>query len=314
MKINIYNKNTKANKIKKFLITESKDKITPFSNPIPLKTFQDNSFKLKKSNELKRKIRRLEKGKQIINNLRRLSRHESIFITSFSGLNKINNELKEVKSPNESELFKNHIPRIKLQSNVNILKEYNVFESEDDVIKNIMYKFYIHENSKKPTKMEKKRAALDKIYGFSPYQIHTIRKAKKKKYLPLEEYQNNLLSSFAKTYKNFDQGKFIDLIQSMKDLKAETESISPLPKINIKTIRDHVLTKGTKNLKQISIKEYLSKDSRPMDEFEKENLYITKLKCQRSLNNTLRNRRNKNLDNLPEYLKEKFNNQIKYHG
>lgn len=51
-----------------------------------------------------------------------------------------------------------------------------------------------------------------------------------------------------------------------------------------------------------------------MDEFEKENMMIKKMKTQRYVNHTMRSRRNKNLDNLPQYLRELFNNQIKYHG
>ena len=83
---------------------------------------------------------------------------------------------------------------------------------------------------------------------------------------------------------------------------------------NIKMIKSHVASRGTKNLRQISIKEYLKKEREPMDEFEKENMMIKKLKTQRYVNHTMRSRRNKNLDNLPQYLRDVFNNQIKYHG
>ena len=217
-------------------------------------------------------------------------------------------------SQSNNEIFKNHIPRVKLQSNVKIIKDYNVFETEDEFIGRIMSKFYINEGKKKPTKMEKRKTALNKIYGFTPTYSQSMRKAKLKKNLPLEEYQNNILNTFAINTKNIEQGRFIDLIQNMKDLRAESESIKPLPKINIKMIKSHVASKGTKNLRQISIKEYLKRDREPMDEFEKENMMITKMKTQRCVNRTMRNRRNKNLDNLPQYLRDLFNNQIKYHG
>lgn len=132
--------------------------------------------------------------------------------------------------------------------------------------------------------------------------------------MPLEEYQNNILNVFAVNTKNIEQGRFMDLIQNFKDLRVESESISPLPRINIKMIKNHVVSKGTKNLRKITIKEYLKKQREPMDEFEKENMMITKMKTQRYVNHTMRNRRNKNLDNLPQYLRDVFNNQIKYHG
>ena len=51
-----------------------------------------------------------------------------------------------------------------------------------------------------------------------------------------------------------------------------------------------------------------------MDEFERENLLIMKMKSKKLTNLPLRNKRNKNLDNLPTYLRDLFNTQIKYHG
>ena len=161
--------------------------------------------------------------------------------------------------------------------------------------------------------MERKRMALDRIYGLPANHSQIMKKAKRKKYLPLDKYQNNILTAFANTH-NMEQGKFIDLIQNMKDLRADTEAVAPLPKIKFNIIKDHVLTRGVRDLKQMSIKEYLSKNQRPMDEFEKENMLITKMKSKRYINNTMRNKRNKNLDNLPQYLRDIFNNQIKYHG
>ena len=155
---------------------------------------------------------------------------------------------------------------------------------------------------------------LDKIYGFSPYHTQSIKKAKQKKYLSLKDYQNNILTVFAQNCKKIEHSKLIDLIQNLKDLRAETESITPLPRINIETIRNHVKTKGTKNLKKISIREYLLRDKGPLDEFEKENFIINKLKTQKHISHVARNKRNKNLDNLPDYLREKLDSQIRYHG
>ena len=84
-------------------------------------------------------------------------------------------------SQSKNEIFKTHFPRIKLQSNVKIIKDYNIFETEDELIERIMSKFYINEGVKKPTKMEKRKIALNKIYGFTPYYSQSMRKAKLKK-------------------------------------------------------------------------------------------------------------------------------------
>ena len=288
----------KKNLSQKFALTEGNErrKILPNSQ-----SEKQTSFKSRE----KMRLKRLEKGKQIIKSItKKLTRRDSLFITEFNG---------QLTFPTRSEFEKFHPQKPKIKSDVFAIKNYNVFESEDDVINNIMNKFYIHENIQKPSDMQRKRMALDRIYGFPSNHSQLMKKAKRKKYLPLDEYQNNILTAFANTH-NMEQGKFIDLIQNMKDLRAETEAVAPLPKININIIKDHVLTRGVRNLKQMSIKEYLSKNKRPMDEFEKENMMITKMKSKRYINNTMRNKRNKNLDNLPQYLRDIFNNQIKYHG
>lgn len=282
----------------KFAFTEGNERRKILSNS---QSEKQASFKSRE----KMRLKRLEKGKQIIKSItKKLTRRDSLFITEFNG---------QLTFPTRSEFEKFHPQKPKIKSDVFAIKNYNVFESEDDVINNIMNKFYIHENIKKPSDMQRKRMALDRIYGFPSNHSQLMKKAKRKKYLPLDEYQNNILTAFANTH-NMEQGKFIDLIQNMKDLRAETEAVAPLPKININIIKDHVLTRGVRNLKQMSIKEYLSKNKRPMDEFEKENMMITKMKSKRYINNTMRNKRNKNLDNLPQYLRDIFNNQIKYHG
>ena len=64
-----------------------------------------------------------------------------------------------------------------------------------------MFKLYINKNEKKPKNSQKKRMALDKIYGFSPYLTQSMKEAKKKKFLSLEDYQNNMLNTFEITIK-----------------------------------------------------------------------------------------------------------------
>ena len=296
-------------------LTDNNKESNMESNYNPIKTYQDNSFRQKRNNYRsteKMKLINLEKGKILFNKLKRLSRQDSLFLTNFKGLKLDKN--KKGNSNMKKEKLKNHMPLTKIHSNVNIIKDYNVFENEDDIFKKIMYKFYVFENVKKPSKMVQRRIALDKIYGISPIHKKSMKNAKKKKYLPLEDYQNNILKTFSQFNKNIDQGKFIDLIENMKDLRMETERVAPLPKINIKAIKEHVLLNRAKNLKQMSIKEYLSKDKKPKDQFERENMIINKMMTQRSENHMMRNKRNKNLDNLPQYLRDLFNTQIKYHG
>ena len=132
--------------------------------------------------------------------------------------------------------------------------------------------------------------------------------------MPLKDYQDNILVTFAQNFKTIEQGKFLDLVQEFKYLRAETESIIPLPKININNIRNHVLTKGAKNLKKMSFKDYIFQDIGNLDEFEKENLLINKLKRQKYISHTSLMKRNKNFDILPQYLKDRLNAQSKFNS
>ena len=295
----------------KILKTENGENNNEQKNSLASKTFQGGSFIQKKenSNSLnpeRRRLKRLEKSKEIIRSIsKRLLRQDSLFITGFNG---------EVRTPFRKDNFNFRNPRIKLKSEVGELKKYNVFETEDDFIQKTMYKLYVHNKKKKQSEKMKKRKVLDKIYAFSPYHNQTMRKAKSKKYLPLKEYQENILLTFAKSCKTIEQGKLLDLVQEFKYLRMETESVVPLPKINITNIRNHVLKKGYKNLKKMTFKDYLLINKGPLDEFEKESLLINKLKKQKYISHTTINKRNKNLDILPEYVKDKFNNQFKYHG
>ena len=291
----------------KFVKTENDKKSNEELNRNATKTYQDGSFFLERnpvSKHIKKKIK--DKSKEILRHIsKRLLKQNSLFVTGVDG---------EAKIPFTKNNYKSHIPRVKLKTDINILKKYNVFETEDEYIRKIMLKLHIHEKIKKKNEKQKKKMIFDKIYGFSPYYTQSLKKAKSKKFLPLKEYQDNILTTFAKNYKTIDNSKFIDLIQNFKEIRAETESIIPLPKINIETIKNHIKIKGVKNLKQMTLKQYLLKDKDDLDEFEKENILINKLKTQRYISHIHRNKRNKNLDILPQYLKDKFNNQIKYHG
>lgn len=299
----------KTNNNSKILKTENNEQNKEPPHLIKTKTYQGDSFfgkKKKMKNPEIERLKRLEKSKEILRTIsKRFQNQNSLFITEYNG---------EVKIPFKKDNYFKNITRTKLRSDVSILQNYNVFETEDEFIQKILHKFYLHDKIKRQNEKNRKRMVLDKIYGFPQTHTLSMKKAKSKKYLPLKEYQDNILIEFARNNKTIEQGKFLDLVQNFKNLRLETESIIPLPKINIDNIKNHVLTKGTKNLKRIALKDYLFKNEGPLDEFEKENIIINKLKKQKYISHSTINKRNKNFDILPQYLKDKFSNQFKYHG
>ena len=107
-----------------------------------------------------------------------------------------------------------------------------------------MMKFIPKKSENKKTRLAKKTKTLNKLYGIMKEQENNLYSAKKKKYLPLEQYQHNILYAFTENNNNIDHAGFIDLVQSMKKIKEDTESISPLPPINIKSIYKHVFNKS----------------------------------------------------------------------
>ena len=106
----------------------------------------------------------------------------------------------------------------------------------------------------------------------------------------------------------------MNLKTNFENIKISNNSIQPLPKINIKTIYDHVKNKKEKNIKMISLKEYLKGDKdEDKDEYE---LELDKIKESKKyfkkVNNNYKNR-NKSLDVLPQYLKDVLTKQLKFH-
>ena len=193
-------------------------------------------------------------------------------------------------------------------SNTNNIK---IFENEDDFIRSLMMEFIPKQVEKKRrVRDEAKTRTLNKLYGIMNKQENNLNSAKKKKYLPLEQYQHNILYAFTENNNNIDHAGFIELVQSMKKIKEDTESISPLPPINIKSIYKHVFnkSKAKKKLKKMTLKEYLNRKEEPKDEYEQEKMLI---------NRTNRNRcfffrkRNKNFDLLPPHIKELFDKRLK---
>jgi len=157
--------------------------------------------------------------------------------------------------------------------------------------------------------MEKKKEVLDKLYGIDPLFKKKMLMAKRNKKLPLEEYQ-------AQTFKilsNNDIGKteLFDLAYNLKCLRLESDSVSPLPPINVSIIYDHVYRSNSnkdKKINKMTIKQLINDTHEPKDEFEKEEKLIKQMMSYKAIQ---RGKRNKAFDILPEYLKNALSKRFK---
>ena len=185
--------------------------------------------------------------------------------------------------------------------------DYNVFNNEDNSIKNLMNKFKIKNKQKKLPRLERKKLVLNQLYGITPELNEKIAKLKNEKNLCLEDYQSKIMTTLG-SYGSIGSSELMDLLQNLKELKMDSESVQPLPPINIDVIYDHVLNNKSKpkNIRSKSIKEILNEKEEPKDEFEKEEMMIKKI--QRGSLKKVKIKRNGHLDVLPPYLK----NLLKY--
>ena len=188
-------------------------------------------------------------------------------------------------------------------------QDYNVFNAQDQIIKDLMSKFYEKKNETKEKKLNKRKNALNNLYDITPEYIERISEAKKFKSLDLEDYQENILTSIPS--KSIGQEGIMDLVQNLKTLKYDCDSVKPLPPINIKIIEDHIYKKSnSKSVKKMNIKEFLKHSNEPKDEYEKEQREI---KILRSFKALPKFKRNKNYDFLPSYLRESLNKNLRFH-
>ena len=194
---------------------------------------------------------------------------------------------------------------LKTDQNYKDLAEFNVFNSEDKMIRNLMHQFYRKKNEKKPTKSQRRRDVLNKLYGFKPSFFEKMNEVKQNKNLSLDTYQNNILMTLSNS--SMSQEEIINLVEQLNELKEECQSVTPLPPINVKNIGEHVYNQNknkNKKEKKMSLKEMLDQSNDPKDDFEKEERLIKKIK---GIKSVPRKKRNKNFDKLPGYLKEIFN-------
>lgn len=229
----------------------------------------------------------------------KINEKNSFFLTN---TNKFENRNKK----NNSQLSKGCIFN-KTVSNY-ITNKIKIFENEDELIRSFLDKLN-PKQEKKIIKRENRARTLNKLYGIMKEQKDHLIEAKRKKYLPLEKYQQNILYAFTENNNNMDYGDFMELVQGLKQIKEDTESVSPLPPVNFRSIYNHVIkTSRNKKLKNLTIREYLNKGNEPKDDFEKENILIKKIHKSRLL---VERRRNKNLDLLPQHIRELFDKRLK---
>jgi hypothetical protein len=191
------------------------------------------------------------------------------------------------------------------------IQEFNVFNSEDAKIRDLMKQFYDKSNKKSQNKLNRRKVALNKLYNISPEYDSRFQDAKKRKRLNLDEYQNNILTSVS--VGSMGKEKIMDLVQNFNNLKHECDSVKPLPPINLRIIEDHVYNQNRANkinVKKMRLKEFLEQSNEPKDEFEEEEKLIKSIKSYKVLPKF---KRNKNYDFLPSYLRESLNKNLKFH-
>ena len=188
-----------------------------------------------------------------------------------------------------------------LNKDVEEKDEYNVFSNEDHLIKNLLNQFKEKNEKDKIPKIIRKKMAFNRLYNItegSSEKLKDVKKSKKK--YSLEEYQENILKSVDAN--SVDQGEIMKLIQSFNDIKIESNNVKALPPINIDIIKDHVYKKKPIKLRKKNLRDIMKRQE-PLDEFEKEERLIKNL---RSYKSVPKRRRNKNLDILPQYIRDIF--------
>jgi hypothetical protein len=188
-----------------------------------------------------------------------------------------------------------------LNKDVEEKDEYNVFSNEDHLIKDLLNKFKEKNEKDKIPKIIRKKMAFNRLYNItegSSEKLKDVKKSKKK--YSLEEYQENILKSVDAN--SVDQGEIMKLIQSFNDIKIESNNVKALPPINIDIIKDHVYKKKPVKPRKKNLRDIMKRQE-PLDEFEKEERLIKNL---RSYKSVPKRRRNKNLDILPQYIRDIF--------
>ena len=164
-----------------------------------------------------------------------------------------------------------------------------------------MNKFKEQNAKDKIPKLTRKKMVFNRLYNITDNSIKQLKDIKKKKKLySLEKYQENILKSV--NVNSVDQSEIMKLVQNFNDIKIESYNVKALPPININIIKYHVYRKKQIESRRKSFMNYMVKKE-PLDEFEKEQRLIKKLKSYKPV---IKRRRNKNLDVLPQYVRDIF--------
>ncbi len=163
-------------------------------------------------------------------------------------------------------------------------------------------------SQQKISKSDKKKQVLNKLYGIDPLFSKKMKIAKKNKKLPLEEYQTNTFKILTKN--NIDKTELYDLAYNLKNLRQQSDSVSPLPPIKMNIIYDHVYTnnKNKEKKNKMTLQQLINENHEPKDEFEKEEKLIKQMMSYKVIQ---RGKRNKAFDILPEYLKSALSKRFK---
>lgn len=156
------------------------------------------------------------------------------------------------------------------------------------------------------SRTQKRKLIFNKLYGISPEYLKKYSSAKKKKYLPLEEYQQNILNAYLS--KDVDRDSYYDLSNRFKELREEAVQVEPLPPVNFSIIYKHSKNEGDKNKKKskLPLKKLLIQPEEK-DEFEKEINSISK-----NTKKGMKQRRiNKNLCLLPKNIVDILSKKLK---
>lgn len=150
---------------------------------------------------------------------------------------------------------------------------------------------------------DKKKKLFNKLYGLDTFYVDSYKKAKRLKYFPLEKYQNNLLNVFANH--NPDQQNFIDLSSKFRQLRTETEAVTPLPKVDFEKIEEQSKYINKVNAKALTLKQYFAGlNNNSVDEKNQVRFkYISRVK---PYNNPVFNK-------LPSYLLQTLQKKMKLH-
>ena len=245
------------------------------------------------------KLPRIRSSDNIVSDINKnkiLKKNLSFFITDENGI-KINREKKRIKNYRKK--------GNKKISNFGEILNFNVFNEKDTEIKYLIDKFNAQVAKKKINKMQRRKNILNKLYGITPEYNNKIKMAKSQKYLPLEEYQDNILTAFnSNGVHSFET--MSSLYQKFRNIKTDIESVTPFPKINIKNIINQFKNGiKRKNDKMMRLKKFLSMSKKPQDKFEKDEQKIISLKLKKN-NNHISRIQHDNLFILPAHIRKLF--------